>query len=353
MEWDEAQHFPSELVPKLGLMGIQFPEDYGGAGMSAIDYCICIEELARVDPGVALSVAAHNGLCSAHIFLFGSEAQKQRYPGAARPGRGDRRLGTDRVDVRQRCRRHATAPPETRDGWVLNGSRALPHGRVGDVVVVMAVTDRAAGPKGISAFILERGTPGMAAGSRRRTNSACARATLARCVRRVPSPRRPTARGRKAPGFVNTLQVLDAGRIGIAALAGRVGCRAPTRLAALRYAQERRRSPARRIADFQAINGSWPTTPRAARRPPADLPRGVPEGSQQTDDARVGDGEGCSPAKSPCGAADRLRADLRRLRLHQGLPRREVLSRREALHDRRRNERDSAACHRPTAAVMS
>src|ERR1700681_4370988 len=81
-EWDQAQHFPVELVPALaalGLMGIQFPEEYGGAGMSAIDYCICVEELARVDPSVALSVAAHNGLCSAHIAAFGSEAQKQQY----------------------------------------------------------------------------------------------------------------------------------------------------------------------------------------------------------------------------------------------------------------------------------
>src|SRR5215208_8273022 len=81
-EWDERQHFPTELVPKLaalGLMGIQFDERYGGAGMSAIDYCICIEEIARVDPGVALSLAAHNGLCSAHINLFGTEAQKQQY----------------------------------------------------------------------------------------------------------------------------------------------------------------------------------------------------------------------------------------------------------------------------------
>src|SRR5437868_4643598 len=81
-EWDEAQHFPIEVVPKLaalGLLGIQFPETYGGAGMSAVDYCLCIEELARVDPAVALSVAAHNGLCAGHIFLFGSEAQKQKY----------------------------------------------------------------------------------------------------------------------------------------------------------------------------------------------------------------------------------------------------------------------------------
>ena len=82
MAWDEAQHFPVELMPRLaelGLMGIQIPEAYGGAGMSAVDYCICIEELARVDPSVALTVAAHNGLCTAHIFMFGTEAQKRRY----------------------------------------------------------------------------------------------------------------------------------------------------------------------------------------------------------------------------------------------------------------------------------
>src|SRR3954449_6870613 len=81
-EWDDAQHFPSEIIPtlaELGLLGIQFPEEYGGAGMSAIDYCICIEELARVDPAISLSVAAHNGLCASHINLFGSEAQKQQF----------------------------------------------------------------------------------------------------------------------------------------------------------------------------------------------------------------------------------------------------------------------------------
>src|SRR6476661_2249877 len=81
-EWDESQHFPSEIIPALadlGLLGIQFPQEYGGAGMSAIDYCICIEELARVDPSVSLSIAAHNGLCTAHLFMFGSEAQKRQY----------------------------------------------------------------------------------------------------------------------------------------------------------------------------------------------------------------------------------------------------------------------------------
>ena len=97
-------------MPKLaalGLLGIQFPEQYGGAAMSAIDYCICIEELARVDPSVALSVAAHNGLCSSHIFLFGTEPQKQHVSGAAGARREDRRLGADRVDLGQRRGRNA------------------------------------------------------------------------------------------------------------------------------------------------------------------------------------------------------------------------------------------------------
>src|ERR687886_21219 len=169
-EWDEEQHFPTELMPKLaslGLLGIQFPEQYGGAAMSAIDYCICIEELARVDPGVALSVAAHNGLCSAHIFTFGSEAQKQKY--LAPLARGEKigawgltesTSGSDAAGMRTTATRAGAC-------WVLNGSKTFTtHGRVGDILVAMAVTDRAAGRKGISAFIIERGTPGMTPGKK-------------------------------------------------------------------------------------------------------------------------------------------------------------------------------------------
>src|SRR5207249_10231956 len=165
MEWDQTQHFPSELIPKLaalGLMGIQFPEPYGGAAMSAVDYCICIEELARVDPGVALSVAAHNGLCAGHIFLFGTEEQKHTY--LAPLARGEKigawaltesTSGSDAAGMRTTAARAGAC-------WVLNGSKAFTtHGRVGDIFVVMAVTDRAAGRKGVSAFIVERGTPGM------------------------------------------------------------------------------------------------------------------------------------------------------------------------------------------------
>src|SRR5947207_1020709 len=127
-EWDEAQHFPAEVMPKLaalGLLGIQVPEAYGGAGMSAIDYCICIEELARVDPGLALSVAAHNGLCSAHLLMFGSEEQKQTY--LVPLARGEKigawaltesSSGSDAAGLR-------TTAARTGAEWVLNGSKAF------------------------------------------------------------------------------------------------------------------------------------------------------------------------------------------------------------------------------------
>src|SRR6267378_7478129 len=168
--WDEEQYFPIELMPKLaalGLLGIQFPEKYGGAGMTALDYCICIEELARVDPAVALSVAAHNGLCSSHIALFGNETQKQTY--LVPLARGEKigawgltesTSGSDAAGMR-------TLATRTGACWTLAGSKTFTtHGSIGDVLVAMAVTDRAAGTKGISAFIVDRGTAGMTAGKK-------------------------------------------------------------------------------------------------------------------------------------------------------------------------------------------
>src|SRR5437764_14245412 len=127
-EWDETQHFPTELVPKLaalGLLGIQFPEEYGGAGLSGIDYCICIEELARVDPAVALSVAAHNGLCSSHVAMFGSDAQKRTY--LAPLARGEKigawgltesTSGSDAAGMRTTASRAGAC-------WGLNGSKTF------------------------------------------------------------------------------------------------------------------------------------------------------------------------------------------------------------------------------------
>jgi len=221
-EWDEAQHFPSEIVPtlaSLGLMGIQVPEQYGGAGMSAINYCICIEELARVDPALALSVAAHNGLCSGHIFFFGSEAQKQKYLVPLAKGEKigawgltESTSGSDAAGMR-------TMATRTGNCWTLNGSKTFTtHGRSGDIMVVMAVTDKSAQARGISAFIVDRGTPGMTPGKKEdklgMRASETSEVILEQC--RVGPAQLLGAEGH---GFIDALQVLDAGRIGIAALA--------------------------------------------------------------------------------------------------------------------------------------
>jgi alkylation response protein AidB-like acyl-CoA dehydrogenase len=263
MAWDEAQDFPLELVSKmaaLGLMGIQFPEAYGGSAMSAVDYCICLEELSRVDPAVALSVAAHNGLCSAHIFKFGTEGQRQRFlvPLARGEvlgawGLTEPTAGSDAAGMR------TTA---VRDGncWMINGAKTfITHGRIGSIVVAMAVTDRARGNRGISAFIVERGTPGMSAGKKENKLGMRASDTseiiFAEC--RVPGDQ---LLGEEGMGFVNAMQVLDAGRIGIAALS--VGLAQGAYEAARSYALDRRQF-GQPIAAFQATQ--WKIADLATR----------------------------------------------------------------------------------------
>ena len=262
-EWDEAQHFPSEIVPALaglGLLGIQIPEAYGGAGLTAVDYCICIEELARVDPGLALSVAAHNGLCSAHILMFGTEEQKQTF--LVPLARGEKigawgltesTSGSDAAGMR-------TQAVRTGAGWELNGSKTFTtHGRVGHVMVTMAVTDRAAGAKGISAFIVEHGAPGMTPGKKEdklgMRASDTSEVLFENC--QIPADR---LLGEEGQGFVNTMQVLDAGRIGIAALS--VGLAQGAYEAALGYAQQRE-AFGKPISSFQAIQ--WKLADNATR----------------------------------------------------------------------------------------
>ena len=252
-EWDDAQRFPSELVPKLaalGLMGVQFPETYGGAAMSAIDYCLCIEELARVDPSVSLSVAAHNGLGPAHIAMFGTEAQKQQW--LVPLARGEKLGAWALTEPNGGSDAAATRTTATREGecWVLNGAKTfITHGASADVMVVMAVTDRTHGAKGISAFVVERGTPGFLAG--RKEDKLGMRASETTEVRfeqcRIPIGH---LLGEEGQGFINALQVLDAGRIGIAALS--VGLAQGAFEAARSYALARRQF-GRAIASFQAI----------------------------------------------------------------------------------------------------
>jgi hypothetical protein len=228
--------------------------------MSALDYCICIEELARVDPSVSLSVAAHNGLSSAHLAMFGTAGQKQTY--LAPLARGEKigawglteaTSGSDAAGMR-------TTASKSGDAWVLNGSKHfITHGASADIAVVMAVTDRAAGSKGISAFVVERGTPGMSAGKKEDKLGMRASETTElifdNC--RVPANQMIGAEGQ---GFVGAMQVLDAGRIGIAALS--VGLAQGAYEASLSYAHERM-AFGKTIDRFQAIQ--WKLADNATR----------------------------------------------------------------------------------------
>ena len=262
-QWDETQHFPVELLPALGalgVMGIRLSEEDGGAGLSAIDYCICIEELARVEPGIALSVAAHNGLCCAHVAYAGTADQRQRYlvPLARGVKLGAWGL-TESTSGSDAAGMHTTA---TRDGasWVLNGSKAFTtHGRSGHVVVAMAVTDASAGSRGISAFIVEQGTPGLVAG--RKEGKLGMRTSETSEIRfddcRVPQDQ---LLGREGHGFSDAMHVLDAGRIGIAALS--VGLAQSAYEAALGYSRQRS-AFGRPISRFQAIQ--WKLADNATR----------------------------------------------------------------------------------------
>jgi alkylation response protein AidB-like acyl-CoA dehydrogenase len=263
MAWDEAQAFPAELwrrMAALGLTGIQVTDEYGGAGMSAVAYCICLEELARVDPSVSLSVAAHNGLAVAHISLFGNEAQKREFLVPLAEGKKiggwaltEANSGSDAAAMRTQARR---------DGrhWILTGTKQfITHGAIADTLVVTAVSDREQGAKGISAFIVPRGTPGLRAGKKENKLGMRASDTseviLEGC--RVPET---ALIGAPGEGFLQAMQVLDAGRIGIAALA--VGLAEGAYDAARRYALERRQF-GRPIAEFQAIR--WKIADMATR----------------------------------------------------------------------------------------
>jgi alkylation response protein AidB-like acyl-CoA dehydrogenase len=253
MEWDEAQGFPRDLLARcaeLGLTGIQFPEEYGGAGMSSVDYCVCIEELARVDPSVCLSIAAHNGLGASHIYMFGSEEQRRSY--LIPLAKGEQLAAWGLTEASSGSDAAAMRTTAVRDGsdWVLNGSKQfITHGRSGDVIVVMAVTNRAKGNRGISAFIVAAGTPGFRAGKKEdklgMRASETSEVIFENC--RIPASQLLGAEGQ---GFINALQVLDAGRIGIAALA--VGLAQGAYDAARSYAFVRKQF-GQAIGTFQSI----------------------------------------------------------------------------------------------------
>jgi alkylation response protein AidB-like acyl-CoA dehydrogenase len=251
--WDETQQFPLEAIGKaaeMGLLGAIFPEELGGAGLGYIDYAIIIEELARVDPSVGLIVAAHNSLCTNHIFVAGSDEQKQRYIPKLASGEWlgcwsltEPEAGSDAAGTR-------TMAVHDGGGWVLNGSKTFTtNAHDAHVCVAMAVTDRAASNHGISAFIIETGTPGFRLG--RKENKLGMRASSTGEVLfhdcRLPESQ---LLGKAGEGFVDSLRILDGGRISIAALS--VGTAVGAYEAALKYSQHRKQF-GRFISEFQAI----------------------------------------------------------------------------------------------------
>jgi hypothetical protein len=253
MEWDETQHFPIELKPKLaelGLMGIIFPENYGGAGMGYVEYATIIEELSRVDGSVGISIAAHNSLCSNHIYTYGTEEQKRKYLvplaqgehlgawGLTEPGAGSDASGTK-----------TTAVPSD-DGWLVNGSKNfITHAIHADTCVAMAVTDRSKRSKGISAFIFEKGMKGFSP-SKKENKLGLRASETASVVFEDCFVSKDNLLGEEGEGFVNAMQVLDGGRISIAALG--VGIAQGAYESALRYSKERQQF-GKPISEFQAI----------------------------------------------------------------------------------------------------
>ena len=253
MEWDEASQFPTALIPKLaelGLLGIIFPEKYGGAGLGYIEYTLAIEELSRVDGSVGLIVAAHTSLCTNHIYKFGSEAQRLEYVAPLAQGQKlgcwsltEPGAGSDAGGIR-------TAAVRAGDGWAINGSKTFTtNGHYADVCVAMALTDPAKERHGISAFIVEKGTPGFRAGKKERKLGMRASDTSEMIFSDCQVPE-TSLLGKQGEAFVNILQVLDGGRVSIAALA--LGMAQGAFEASVRYAKERKQF-AQTIGEFEAI----------------------------------------------------------------------------------------------------
>jgi alkylation response protein AidB-like acyl-CoA dehydrogenase len=253
MEWDEAGRFPLETIKQLGqlgLMGIIFPAEYGGAGMGYVEYVTAIEELSRVDGSVGIIVAAHTSLCSNHIFQVGSEEQKRKYIprlasgefigawGLTEPG-----SGSDAGSARMTAVRKGKQ-------WVLNGTKTfITNGHYADVLVVLAVTDRAARTHGLSAFVVEKGAKGFRPGKKENKLGLRASDTseliFEDCL--VPAE---NLLGKEGDGFIDAMTVLDGGRISIAALG--LGMAQGAFEAALKYSKQRKQF-GRPISDFQAI----------------------------------------------------------------------------------------------------
>ena len=253
MKYDESQEFPFEIVQKLGelgFMGITWPEELGGAGLSDLEATIIIEEIAKVDPSVALTVASHNSLCTGHIMLFASDDQKKKYVPDLASGRKLGAWGLTEPGSGSDSGGMQTVAERNGKDWIINGGKTfITQGSVGSTYVIMAVTDREKGKSSISAMILEKGMKGFTIGKKEnKLGMRCSdTATLIFENVRVPGE---NLIGNVGDGFKQALRVLDGGRIGIAALS--VGIAQGALDASLKYSHERKQF-GKPLADFQAI----------------------------------------------------------------------------------------------------
>ena len=282
-EWDEKSEFPHDVVKKLGamgLMGVIFPEELGGAGMGYVEYVLAIEELSRVDGSVGIIVASHNSLCTNHIMLAGNDEQRKRWVTKLASGKWLGAWGLTEPGSGSDAGGMRTTAVKTDQGWLINGGKTfITNGTYSDCAVVLALTDREKGTHGgISAFLVERGTPGFRSG--RKENKLGLRASdtaeliFEDCV--VPEE---NLLGSVGGGFRDAMRVLDGGRISIAALA--LGMARGALDAALKYSQERRQF-GKAISEFQAIqfklatmatelDAAWLLTMRAAQMKDAGM----------------------------------------------------------------------------------
>jgi len=253
MEWDESQHFPVEIFRKLGdlgVLGAVFPEELGGSGYTYVDYAIITEELARVDPSIALSVAAHISLCTNHIYTAGNEEQKRDYIPKLASGEWIGCWSLTEPEVGSDAGGARTTGVREGDCWVLNGTKTFTtNAHIADVCVAMAVTDRSGSAHGISAFIVPKGTPGFRFGKKEnKLGMRCSptgEVLFTNC--RLPGSQ---LCGQPGEGFIDSLRILDGGRISIAALS--VGVAQGAYEAALKYSKQRKQF-GRFISEFQAI----------------------------------------------------------------------------------------------------
>ena len=254
MEWDEAQIFPVETLKKmgeLGLLGMLVPEEFGGAGLGYFEYSAAIQEIAKVCGSVGLSMAAHNSLCTGHIMYFGSQAQKEKWLSKLATAEWIGAWGLTEANTGSDALRMTTTAVLDGDHYILNGAKNwITHGKSGDVAVVMVRTGEKGDSKGISAIVVEKGTPGFTAGKKENKLGMRASETTEMIFDNCRVPKENLL-GKEGEGFKQAMQILDGGRISIAALS--LGIAKGAFIAATNYAKERHQF-GQAIANFQGIS---------------------------------------------------------------------------------------------------